>query len=166
MPRKKTQKITKKAAISPATTDSQRKSLIAGVIILLGLALIFGIAAYKKYNKPAVPQPTPTVPSSSPTSIPPTNTTTPQTAPSLSPTGSTKSTETQTKTQEKIVKKLPLTAKGDRTHRVKEGETLTEIGKRYCNDDRAYLTLIEKNNLIEPYTLHVGDLITIACPTY
>ncbi len=161
MPRKKIQKTGRKSTISPSAGDS-RKSLIAGVIILLGLALIFGIAAYKKYSKPSSTQPTPTQ-SPSTTSPTPAHTTITQPQISLIPSESTKSAETS---KEEVVKKLPPTTKGKRMHTVSEGETLSEIGKRYCDDDRAYLTLIEKNNLVEPYTLHQGEMITIACPTH
>ncbi len=64
-----------------------------------------------------------------------------------------------------VVKKqtLPL-GKGEvATYTVKDNDSLSKIGKMYCNSDRAYLDIAEKNNIYSPYTLHTGDVLTVSC---
>ncbi len=62
-----------------------------------------------------------------------------------------------------LVKKLPFTKSEPFLYSVREGDSVASIGTTFCDDPRAYLQIIEENNLIYPYILQVGDQLVISC---
>ncbi len=64
-----------------------------------------------------------------------------------------------------VIAKLPFTKSEALTYTIKDNDSLAKLGITFCNDKRGYLYLEEQNNLIEPYTLHPGNTISISCPS-
>lgn len=135
-------KITKKTK-KEAKRRSQIVSLILGsMVISLALGL-FSSFASTKITHLAIPTPSPKTQESAIKAI---------ANPALS------------KAPEEKKQKLPLGKGETALYTVKENDSLFKIGKMYCDSNRAYLDIAEKNNIFPPYILHTGDVLTVSCP--
>lgn len=155
---------------SPKTLlhSGNRTSLIVGSIIVLAIVLVAAGLSYK-YIKHRIPTFAPTKQTSS-TSITPTPSVSATVSASVSPTTNPTATQSPTPSnaQNQLangspVKKLPFTGGTDITYTVRENDSLAAIGEKFCNDNRAWIYLEQKNDLNENSTLHPGDTVKIAC---
>lgn len=61
-----------------------------------------------------------------------------------------------------MVKKLPNTS-SKVTYTVMDNDNIAKIGKKLCGSDRAWLSIVETNNIPYPYTIHSGETYIITC---
>jgi len=60
-------------------------------------------------------------------------------------------------------KKIEKTKDEEVSYQVKKNDSLAKIGKEFCGNKSAWLSLAEKNNLTSPYIIHEGENLIIAC---
>lgn len=174
---KKTQKITpaKQPTLQSALYNNVPQALI-GVAVVLGLIVIGYNISRKNASDQKQPDQTITptavatisalvsqevivTPESTPTkTVSPKVTASP--VPSFTPTPTKAPSANGGKP---VVKKLPATSSERVYYTVKNGDSIARIGMKYCNDKRAWLSIVEENNLYPPYILQPGDIITISC---
>lgn len=169
-------------------TKSQTQSLSIG-IIFVGLGLfILAAFAYKStedmilsdgartYNPPATAiTPTNFVVNSmeKPTSaeVTPSEAVSPTAKPTMAVTPTAQATPTSIPTvvaakpspkPVAMVKKLPNTS-SKVTYTVMDNDNIAKIGKKLCGSDRAWLSIVETNNIPYPYTIHTGETYIITC---
>lgn len=149
---------------SPKTllSTANRTSLVVGGIIVLIVVLATAALGFK-YLKHKLSFTAPTKQTSS-VSITPTSSVSASVTPAASQTATATPTQTQpSQTAQAPVKKLPFTGSTDITYTVRENDSLASIGDKFCNDNRAWIYLEEKNNMDENSSIHPGDVIKIAC---
>lgn len=169
---KKTQQSTpaNKQTLQGALRNNLPQALI-GVAVVLGL-IVIGYNASRK-NTPEIPNQTvgPSAAATVSASITGEMTVTPQSTtataslvPSFTP-SPTPTKASSANDQKPVVKKLPATSSEKIYYTVKNGDNSAKIGLKYCGDKRAWLSIVEENNLYPPYLLQPGDIITISCPS-
>lgn len=161
----------KRQTLQNALYNNVPQALI-GVAVVLGLIVIGYNVSRRNASDQKQPAPTPTAVATISASITETMTATPvatitsiisaTTKPTINPT-STPAQERQMNGKKPVVQKLPATSSDKIFYTVKKGDNSAKIGLKNCNDKRAWLYIVEDNNLYPPYILQPGDIITISC---
>lgn len=145
--------------------QTQRKNLIIGAAVVLGLVALVIAGILVRQGK--LPQPR---------IVPPATETPPSPTPSTStrPEGEEKAPGAVTEGQpgrpegtpavKPPVKRLPQTAGESFGYTVRQNDSLYKLGMTFCNDKSAWVHLAEQNNLVYPYTLYASQVLTISCP--